>query len=221
MEQQQIRELFIRHGSRREKKKNQFIFDPSISRKTSEAYFLDQGTAALACINEAGEEIVYLYFGEKRIIGFSQILARRYQYHYHSTSAFWIIARSPCVYYAMDEVTFNQLLEKEPAFSSAVLGALTSNYLDVVNKAQRAHDMDKETMLCECLLNCMVSVNGRSVIPKPFTFVEIAKFLGMHPVTVSRLAKKLRDLGLIERCDGYLVIPDAERLRTYMEKRLE
>ena len=37
------------------------------------------------------------------------------------------------------------------------------------------------------------------MIPKAFSFVEVANYLGMHPVTVSRIARKLRETGILAR----------------------
>ena len=64
------------------RKKISICYDPTLSgaAEHSEAYFLDQGIGALTSINSEGEEKIFLYFGEKRIIGFSGILAHKYQY---------------------------------------------------------------------------------------------------------------------------------------------
>ncbi len=35
----------------------------------------------------------------------------------------------------------------------------------------------------------------------------------MHPVTVSRIARKLRETGILAREDGCLIIQDEEKLR--------
>ena len=63
MEEKEVRELFLRWGIRKEKKKHQYIYDPSLSRTMSEAYYLDEGIAALTSISREGEEKIFLYFG--------------------------------------------------------------------------------------------------------------------------------------------------------------
>lgn len=67
MEPYQIREDFIRYGVRKEAKKNQYLFDPS-REGCDNICFLDEGIAALTRINDDGEEHIYLYFGEKRLV---------------------------------------------------------------------------------------------------------------------------------------------------------
>lgn len=217
MEECTIRDLFMKHGTPMKKQKNQFIFDPTVSRNMSEAYFLVEGVASLTALNEEGEEMVYLYFNEQRIIGFAEILARKYRYSPSASlfippAAFWITAKSDCVYYTMKEPVFSRLLDEDIRFASAVLEAISLNYLEIINKVQHTRNVDKETLFCEWLLSCRVKRNDLSIVPKTFTFTEVAKYLGMHPVTVSRIAGNLRNQGILSRIDGCLVITDEKRL---------
>lgn len=226
MDTKEIQNLFVQYGVRREKKKNQYLYDPTLSgaAEHSEAYFLDQGIGALTSINSDGEEKIFLYFGEKRIIGFSGILAHKYQYiHAKSLIAppapFWIIAKTNCVYYVMGEPDFSRLIDENPHFMGAVLESTFLNYLEIINKIQHTQDVDKETMFCEWLLTCRIRRDGRCIIPKAFTFTEAAKYLDMHPVTVSRIAANLRNQGIISRVDGYLTINDEKRLYDLIQER--
>mgnify|MGYP000187573278 CR=1 FL=1 len=96
MEPYQIREDFIRCGIRREAKKNQYLFDPS-REGCDNICFLDEGIAALTRINDDGEEHVYLYFGEKRLVGFANALVKHFPYdwqRYITPSPFWITAKN-------------------------------------------------------------------------------------------------------------------------------
>ena len=74
-------------------------------------------------------------------------------------------------------------------------------------------------MFCEWLLTCRIRRDGRCIIPKAFTFTEAAKYLDMHPVTVSRIAANLRNQGIISRVDGYLTINDEKRLYDLIQER--
>ena len=225
MEEKEIRDLFVRWGNRKEIKKGQYIYDPSVSRAVSEAYYLDEGVAALTSISQEGEEKVFLYFGEQRIIGFADILARKYRCgtmmnQFCAPVPFWIMAKTACTYYAMTEPVFSRLMNEDSRFMDAILKSICLNYLEIINKFQHIQDVDNETMFCEWLLSCRVIRDGRSVIPKAFTFTEAARYLDMHPVTVSRIAGKLKRQGLISRADGSLVITDETRLwERIQEKR--
>lgn len=50
-------------------------------------------------------------------------------------------------------------------------------------------------------------------MPKVFSYVEIAKYLGIHPVTVSKIAAELRDLGIIAKGRMGIEILDVEQLK--------
>lgn len=217
MDEKTIRDLFVTYGTRHEKKKHHFIYDPTVSRSCSEAYYLEEGIAALTSINGNGEETVFLYFNERRIIGFSEILAHKYRFpdkmnQFLPMSAFWLMAKTGCVYYTMKEPVFSRLLDENLVFTSAVLESASLNYLEIINKVQHTQDVSKEILFCEWLLSCHIHVDSLALVPKVFTFTEVAKYLGMHPVTVSRIAARLKKQGLIRRTEDGLVITDEPRL---------
>ena len=71
MDTKEIQNLFVQYGVRREKKKNQYLYDPTLSgaAEHSEAYFLDQGIGALTSINSEGEEKGKNYVRRERYHG--------------------------------------------------------------------------------------------------------------------------------------------------------
>ena len=50
-------------------------------------------------------------------------------------------------------------------------------------------------------------------VPHGFTYAEIAKYLGMHPVTVSKLSSALKKAGIIKKEKGRILIIDEDRLK--------
>lgn len=221
MESYQIRDDFIRYGIEKKVQKGQNLFDPAKSGYEEGVCYLDHGIAALNRINREGEEQIYLYFGEKRVIGFANALVKYFPIHwdqYITPTPFWITAKTSCVYYYMREIVFDSLMEESPPFVRGILGAATLNYLEIVNKVQGIMDGDKTAQFCQWLLTCRVEHEGQTVIPKAFSFVEVAKYLGMHPVTVSRIAGRLKAQGILLRKDGYLVIKDEKKIREILNK---
>lgn len=98
-------------------------------------------------------------------------------------------------------------------FTQGVLGATALNYLELVDKLQCMLSSDKTTQFCQCLLDYHVKKYKNHMFSVDFSFVDAANYLGMHPVTASRIASRLRELGIIGRENGELVIKDEERLR--------
>lgn len=218
MNEYDIREDFIRYGIRREFKKNHYISDPSKDASHSYVFYLDQGIASLSRISDNGDLQVYLYFGEKRVIGFTDALIEHYPYyknHHIANTPFWIMAKTDCVCYCMKESMFERRLKESSQFMDWMLGAAVSNYMDLLNKAQRAMDGDNMAQFCQWLLTCKVLKDDVFIIPKTFSLAEVARYLGIHPVTVSRIVKRLKEQGAIAREDGWIVLKDEGILRGF------
>lgn len=216
MKEYEIRDDFIQYGRKKEYKKNQYIFDSSSSDESSYVYYLDRGIASLNRISEEGDMQVYLYFGEKRVIGFTDALIRHYpasRNHLIASTPFWIMAKTDCTCYCMRNTRFETLLRESPRFTDWILSAAISNYMDLLNKSVWAMDGDNTAQLCQWLLTCRVEKDGRPVIPKTFSLAEVARYLGIHPVTVSRIVRKLTDQGAIAREDGWIILKDEDILR--------
>ena len=225
-----IRDDFVRFGVRKEVKKGEFICNPLLDNVSETIYFLDTGISALTSYSESGEERIHLYYGEKRVAGFSAMLSRQFfdewsdsqswNYLVHPDTC-WITAKTDCVYYKITGSHVQELLSQSPDFMRGILSSMTRNYLELIDKLQTMVDGNRTAQFCQWLLSCQVKQGTYSVIPKTFSFVEIAKFLGMHPVTVSRLFKKFRELGAIDKVDGMIVIKNEQLLASLMHEKEE
>lgn len=209
---------FVRYGQQFEAEKGDIIFKPGDSEWRNCAFFLESGVVALATVTREGEEKVYLYFNGQRLIGFAQILRsmdleegcgwNRKVGH----AEIFLIARSHCVLRSMREVDFKRLINEDSDFNRMVLQVLTANYVELLDHFQQALEESASTRFCRLLLESYVEKNGMKVIPRSMTFLEMSKYLGTHPVTVSRIVAALKRDGCIEKIDGRVVIMDEERL---------
>ena len=93
---------------------------------------------------------------------------------------------------------------------------MTHNYLELINKFHITMDGNRTAQFCQWLLSCSIKKGDGYIAPKTFSFAEVSKYLGMHPVTVSRLAKKLKEMGAIDRKDGCIIIKDKDLLISLM-----
>lgn len=223
-----IRDDFVRFGVRKEVKKGEFICNPLVDNVYETIYFLDKGISALTSYSESGEEQIHLYYGEKRVAGFSAVLSRHFSEEWKSSQSWnylvkpdtcWLTAKTDCVYYKITGNQVQELLFQSPDFMRGILSSLTRNYLEMVDKLQTMLDGSRTAQFCQWLLSCRMKQGDEYVIPKAFSFVEVAKFLGMHPVTVSRLFKKVRELGAIEKRDGMIIIKDETLLESLMHEK--
>ncbi len=215
---------FYNIGARKEVKRGDYICNPLMDGITQTVCYLDQGIASLISYNDSGEERTHLYFGEKRVIGFAGALTRMFADDWKQNrwgyvmnpQMCWVVAKTDCIFYRITEQQFLRLMSESPDFCKGILNSMTRNYLELINKFQITMDGNRTAQFCQWLLSCRIKKDGCYVIPKSFTFAEVSKYLGIHPVTVSRLAKKLKELGAIDRKDGCIIIKNEDLLISLM-----
>lgn len=225
MESYDIRTDFLNIGTRKEVKRGEYICNPLIDGITQTVCYLEQGVASLITYNDAGEERVHLYFNAKRVIGFAGVLVRmfaddwkkNYDWGYvMAPQMCWAIAKTDCPFYHITEQQFLLLMSESPDFCKGILNSMTHNYLELINKFHITMDGNRTAQFCQWLLSCSIKKGEGYIVPKTFSFAEVSKYLGMHPVTVSRLAKKLKEMGAIDRKDSCIIIKDKDLLISLM-----
>ena len=84
------------------------------------------------------------------------------------------------------------------------------------------HEETLVTALCQLLLSvCHKEPGEKPIVPKFYTYEELARYLGCHPVTVSRIMAKLKQLGYLKKSGRALVIEDEQKLIDLMESDAE
>lgn len=218
-------EQFIQHGHKVVVEKDGFIYD---SRKPGDGeymYFLESGLAALMSFTRDGDERVYLYFNERRLIGFAPLLKRSFNFEHELlekfSDDFFQIAKTRCVLYRIDHIEFDCLMKTNKDFNMLLMQAVTQNYLEILNHFRQAQEENAGTRFCRLLLESSVIRNGMRVMPKSMTFLEMSRYLGTHPVTVSRIVAQLKKLGCIAKEKGVVVIKDEELIRLMVENGVD
>lgn len=218
-------ERFIRHGQKMVVEKDGFIYD---SRKPGDGeymFFLESGLAALMSFTRDGDERVYLYFNDKRLIGFAPLLREAFAFDdkvlEKFSDNFFQLAKTRCVLYRIGRKEFEYLMKTDPEFKGLLLQAVTQNYLEILNHFRQAQDESAGIRFCRLLLESSVVKNGVRIMPKSMTFLEMSRYLGTHPVTVSRIVAQLKKRGCVARENGCVVITDEPQLRTIVEDGIE
>lgn len=174
-------------------------------------FFLADGIVALSGITKNGEEIVYLYFHAPRIMGFNR--------HFNDSSGrifsdpeFSNITKTDCCLYQIPIATFLRLLENNAALNMFFIKTIASNYSEAL---AHFHFMQEESVivrLCHLLLEVSQPLKGRMVVPKFYSHAELARYLGCHPVTVSRIMPRLKAAGYIRKEPEGVIIENPEGL---------
>ena len=129
-----------------------------------------------------------------------------------------IVTKTSCVLYQINYDTFLHLLQSDKAFNLFFIQTLADNYSEALNHFHYMHEELLVTALCRLLLSVSCREPGQKpTVPKFYTYEELARYLGCHPVTVSRIMAKLKQLGYLRKSGRELVIEEEEKLIDLME----
>ncbi|MGI6068949.1 MAG: Crp/Fnr family transcriptional regulator [Blautia sp.] len=179
-------------------------------------FLLDKGICALTSLTEDGQENIYLYFRPRRIIAFNQFMITHDRVQ-STEIKFSIAAKTDCTVYAISRSVFREMLTTDMEFNSFVMQTLSENYLEVLTHLHWTVEKSAISKLCYLLLEIGEESNGKKIIPKFFTYEELAKYLGTHPVTVSRIMTKLKKLKYIKKVPRGLSIENEAALWSLIE----
>lgn len=102
-----------------------------------------------------------------------------------------------------------------------VCESMSAKYLSAMEYQRIGNRQDASWQLCRFILLLVQHYgkyeDGRIRIAEKFSHQTIADLLGMNRVTVSRKLKDLRDLKLICLDNGYIIVPNIDSLRNYMD----
>ena len=219
-----IMPYFVKYGSLLEVEKEVSLSNPKLS--DHYIYYLVSGVASLSSINCEGDVSVFMYFTQDQVLGFASSMLRHYRdmagiQSYISVLpdlSFGIEAKTKCRFYRMEEKQFLKLMQEDHQFLYCMMEVAMFHYASFIKKVQNCHDGDAKAKFAYCLLSLSRKQKDIRVVPKVFTYVELARYLDMHPVTVSKLAMSLKDEGIIDKKEGCIRILDEDALKAYLYK---
>ncbi len=178
-------------------------------------YLLEDGICSLASTTKNGEEQIYLYFHAPRIISFNHLLVSGR--HREEKPLFSIVTKTPCTMYRIPDETFRQLIVTDPQVNSFLIRTLADNYEEVLIHFHQMQEESATVRLCRLLFSISQLQEGKRKAPRFFTYEELSKYLGTHPVTVSRIMAKLKREGWLSKNSREIIIEDEEALRKLIE----
>ena len=214
-----VKAYFMQYGAKVTVSKGTSLCNPKLS--DNYVYYLDKGIASLTSLTEEGTEKDFLYFPPDHLLGFMPALMRYYRKLRNESNSdnspyltpFGITPKTDCIFYRISESVFQSLLETDHIFLSYVMETTTRNFASLVRKFQDTQEAKISTRLYKWLLTFSQIENNYRAVPRGFTYTDIAKYLGIHPVTVAKLASELKKDGIIKKEQGQILIIDEKRLR--------
>lgn len=182
-------------------------------------YYLKSGVVALTDILEDGDERIYRYHRIGEFLGvfqlYNQVPGLPHAPVKTVNDIYDSVTKTESVLYKIDPEVFLRYAYENPE--------ILVEHIRMVAKVNMNHCVRYTRMLknltaniiCEVLLDFSVERDGVYRMDKYFTYAEIARYLGVHVVTVGRIMKKLSEEGIVGREGGQIVILDRERLTEY------
>ncbi|MBS6759706.1 MAG: Crp/Fnr family transcriptional regulator [Hungatella hathewayi] len=202
-------------GTLTRKKKNDCLYNRAHLDKY--VYCLEEGLCALHSVSPGGRERIYQYFLPGDFVGFIPAYARSYPDD--TFYAFSITAKSACLLYQIPYNTFREYVESHPDFYRWLFETAIAHYDNALKHCYALQDGDNFVSLCYALTELAVCEGPHYVIHKDFSYSELANYLGIHTITVTRIMGKLKDMGVVSKRGHQTVIHDMARLTALAQQR--
>ncbi|MDA3734260.1 Crp/Fnr family transcriptional regulator [Niameybacter massiliensis] len=206
---------FCKAGKFRIAKKGECLYNLDFA--SDYVYCLEDGLCALLSITKSGEEKIYHYFAAGSIINFTPAYLTLPPDA--NTSAFYMYAKTDCRLYEIPYSNFYQLLSDNPTLNRYIMSLFANYFSDVLNHFHFMQESSTPSRLCKTLLDFSRPSHGRNIVDKHFNYVELAKYLGVHTVTVSRIMRSLKQEGAIEKDGHSIIIRDRSLLEDYIHEK--
>ena len=175
-------------------------------------YSLQRGLAAVYRVTEGGQDEIIRYVRPGTFIGAPTLFTLTKGLADSDTS---IRASSDCKVYKIPFDHFLQVARAHPAILEQIIVELSleSRYFRLLMTYTAHHRTANALALL--LTNLMEETDGQYVISKYTTFTDMASYLKTHKITISRIIKKLTELGVLAKIDGQLHVLDPAQLEAY------
>ena len=175
-------------------------------------YYLQRGLAAVYRVTEGDQDEIIRYVRPGTFIGAPTLFTLTKGLADSDTS---IRASSDCKVYKIPFDHFLQVARAHPAILEQIIVELSleSRYFRLLMTYTAHHRTANALALL--LTNLMEETDGQYVISKYTTFTDMASYLKTHKITISRIIKKLTELGVLAKIDGQLHVLDPARLEAY------
>lgn len=208
--EESLRRAFIEYGVKISIEKGKMLRRENETQRNQYVYWLEDGICALTSMTKGGEEWTYLYFRAKRLVAFSKLIVSRKEQP--DKPALYLTAKTKCSVYRLTGQVFRQIFRTNPEFNALMLQTLADNYDELLIHFHRTKEETAAARLCRLLLDTSALKDKKRTLPRFFTYEELARYLGTHMVTVSRIMAELIRRGLISKSGREIVIEREDEL---------
>lgn len=193
-------------------------------KKLDYIYYLEDGIVALTDLLEDGDERIYRYHKRGELLGifklYNMIPCLENSPQHTVCGIYDSVAKTDCVAYRLEPEDVLRFLYQNPEM---LIEQIRMTGKVNINHSFRYSRMLKNrtpNILCEVLLECSRERGGVLQLDPYFSNAEIARYMGIHVVTVGKILKQLKAEGVIGRISGRIVILDRKGLEAYLGEKI-
>ncbi len=180
-----------------------------IGEKAKYFYVVETGSCHRIKYMVSGEEIIMTVYSQNDIVC-------AFNAYYDMVSASEIVANGTCTCWQIPRDTFLKTMDNCPQLMKKFLEQILQEYFDMNMRLRSKHEGQTPNLLCHFLLShARRNSNHQLVVDRAYSNVALAKHMGVHRVTITRIINVLKQEGVLERTKEGLVITDLELLNEY------
>ncbi|MBR6466676.1 MAG: Crp/Fnr family transcriptional regulator [Desulfovibrio sp.] len=186
--------------------------------RTDHICYLLKGLCILSFYGPCGDETSLLFFEPGRLFNFMPKLSRLYPLQPKTLrrklprDAFAVRAKEESILLFIDHNVFERELAGSLPLHSLLVQSLTENCENLISHAGNSPLLPAPQRICRLLAEMMEEAPPHAV-PPFLSYNEISLHLGIHPITVAKIFKALKEEGITARQGRMLTVADPERLR--------
>lgn len=171
-------------------------------------YYLEEGVCGLVRYTKAGEEVVYHYFQAGDILGgvYFNLAEEPSSYNYKSDARSYFLAKTTCKIYKIYYTQLNSAIQQEPMLANIISHSIAYNFHQVIGHVHEEKEEYTHVRLSRFLLKLSREIDGEDRLDKHFNYIEIAKYLSVHTVTISRIMATFKKKEMVEKRGHQIII---------------
>lgn len=176
-------------------------------------YFLVEGKCVRDSFTIKGDEIIYdERVADNTVYSLIGALTLYLPVVVHKTN---FVAQTPCVCHVISCDDFKMFLSLYPSVLEELLRMALASHSNLDANFQAKQKGLAPSRICSFLLENALQKNGQYLLDKHFSISAIARYLGMHRTTVSRIILTLCDQDCCKHTPDGLVLLDRTLLGDY------
>ena len=131
-----------------------------------------------------------------------------------------IIAKTDCIVYKIHAEKLQELIENDVHFNHLMFETLSQNYMNIFQRYLQMEEDSVPIRVAMFLMDYARLDHEQLMLPRFFTYSEIAEYLNIHQVTLSRVFSAMRHLDCVSKENHHIMILKPDVLEAIIDKKI-